>query len=94
MNSPLILTVTQLNSYAKSIVEQDKNLNNVFVAKKDFKGCADVYLAGRNLFFGCDGEHCHRVDNHQNKGQSGKDNKGGVDIPFCGVIVGYRACAV
>ena len=31
MNSPLILTVTQLNSYAKSIIEQDFNLNNVFV---------------------------------------------------------------
>lgn len=31
MQSPLILTVTQLNTYAKSVVEQDVTLSNVFV---------------------------------------------------------------
>lgn len=31
MNSPLILTVSQLNAYTRSIFEQDMNLNNVFV---------------------------------------------------------------
>lgn len=31
MNSPLILTVSQLNAYARSIIEQDINLNNVFL---------------------------------------------------------------
>lgn len=31
MVSPVILTVSQLNSYAKSVIEQDPNLNNVFV---------------------------------------------------------------
>ena len=31
MNSHVILNVTQLNTYVKSIIEQDINLNNVFV---------------------------------------------------------------
>lgn len=31
MNSPLILTVSQLNAYTRSIIDGDPNLNNVFV---------------------------------------------------------------
>lgn len=31
MESPLILTVSQLNAYTRSIIEQDMNLSNVFV---------------------------------------------------------------
>lgn len=32
MNSPLILTVSQLNAYTRSLIDGDMNLNNVFVA--------------------------------------------------------------
>ena len=32
MQTPLILTVSQLNTYAKSVIDQDSNLNNVFVS--------------------------------------------------------------
>lgn len=45
MNSPLILTVTQLNSYAKSIIEQDINLNNVFVVG-EISNYVDHYRSG------------------------------------------------
>ena len=31
MQTPVILTVSQLNTYAKSVIEQDNNLNNVFL---------------------------------------------------------------
>lgn len=45
MNSPLILTVTQLNSYARSIIEQDPNLNNVFVVG-EISNYVDHYRSG------------------------------------------------
>ena len=45
MNSPLILTVTQLNYYAKSIIEQDFNLNNVFVVG-EISNFVDHYRSG------------------------------------------------
>ncbi|MBQ4572642.1 MAG: exodeoxyribonuclease VII large subunit [Clostridia bacterium] len=45
MNSPLILTVTQLNSYARSIIEQDSNLNNVFVVG-EISNYVDHYRSG------------------------------------------------
>ncbi len=45
MQSPLILTVTQLNSYAKSVIEQDVNLNNVFVVG-EISNFVDHYRSG------------------------------------------------
>ncbi len=45
MNSPLILTVTQLNTYAKSLLEQDVNLSNVFVAG-EISNFVDHYRSG------------------------------------------------
>lgn len=45
MNSSAILTVTQLNSYAKSIIEQDSFLNNVFVVG-EISNFVDHYRSG------------------------------------------------
>lgn len=45
MQSPLILTVSQLNLYAKSIIEQDSNLNNVFVMG-EISNFIDHYRSG------------------------------------------------
>ncbi len=45
MNSPVILSVTQLNSYVKSIIEQDINLNNVFVVG-EISNYVDHYRSG------------------------------------------------
>ena len=45
MNSPVILSVTQLNSYVKSIIEQDRNLNNVFVVG-EISNFVDHYRSG------------------------------------------------
>lgn len=45
MNSPLILTVTQLNTYAKSVIEQDVTLNNVFVMG-EISNFVDHYRSG------------------------------------------------
>ncbi len=45
MNSPLILTVSQLNSYAKSIIEQDINLNNIFIVG-EISNYVDHYRSG------------------------------------------------
>ena len=45
MQSPLILTVTQLNLYAKSIIEQDVTLNNVFVVG-EISNFVDHYRSG------------------------------------------------
>lgn len=45
MNTPVILSVTQLNSYVKSIIEQDINLNNVFVIG-EISNFVDHYRSG------------------------------------------------
>ena len=45
MQSPLILTVTQLNTYAKSVVEQDVTLSNVFVMG-EISNFVDHYRSG------------------------------------------------
>ena len=45
MYSPVILSVTQLNSYVKSIIEQDRNLNNVFVIG-EISNFVDHYRSG------------------------------------------------
>ncbi len=45
MQSPLILTVTQLNTYAKSIIEQDTALSNVFVTG-EISNFVDHYRSG------------------------------------------------
>ncbi len=45
MSSPVILSVTQLNSYVKSIIEQDVNLNNVFVVG-EISNYVDHYRSG------------------------------------------------
>lgn len=45
MPSPLILTVTQLNTYAKSVIEQDIMLSNVFVMG-EISNFVDHYRSG------------------------------------------------
>lgn len=45
MQNPVILTVTQLNQYAKSIIENDINLNNVFVVG-EISNFVDHYRSG------------------------------------------------
>lgn len=45
MKSPLILTVTQLNLYSKSIIEQDITLSNVFVVG-EISNFVDHYRSG------------------------------------------------
>lgn len=45
MQSPLILTVTQLNTYAKSVIEQDFTLSNVFVMG-EISNFVDHYRSG------------------------------------------------
>ena len=45
MQSPLILTVSQLNLYTKSVIEQDDNLNNVFVCG-EISNFVDHYRSG------------------------------------------------
>ncbi len=45
MSSPIILSVTQLNSYVKSIIEHDSNLNNVFVIG-EISNYVDHYRSG------------------------------------------------
>lgn len=45
MQSPLILTVSQLNIYAKSVIEQDENLRNVFVTG-EISNFVDHYRSG------------------------------------------------
>ncbi len=45
MNSPVILSVTQLNNYVKSIIEQDENLYNVFVIG-EISNFVDHYRSG------------------------------------------------
>ncbi len=45
MNSPVILSVTQLNNYVKSIIEQDINLSNVFVVG-EISNFVDHYRSG------------------------------------------------
>ena len=45
MQSPLILTVTQLNTYTKSVIEQDVKLSNVFVIG-EISNFVDHYRSG------------------------------------------------
>lgn len=45
MQTPLILTVSQLNTYAKSVIDQDSNLNNVFVSG-EIANFVDHYRSG------------------------------------------------
>lgn len=45
MQSPLILTVTQLNTYAKSVIEQEATLSNVFVMG-EISNFVDHYRSG------------------------------------------------
>lgn len=45
MNTPLVLTVSQLNLYSKSIIDQDKNLSNVFVMG-EISNFVDHYRSG------------------------------------------------
>ncbi len=45
MQKPVILTVTQLNQYVKSIIENDINLNNVFVVG-EISNFVDHYRSG------------------------------------------------
>lgn len=45
MQNPVILTVTQLNQYSKSIIENDINLNNVFVVG-EISNFVDHYRSG------------------------------------------------
>ncbi len=45
MQTPLILTVSQLNTYAKSVIDQDSNLNNVFVSG-EISNFVDHYRSG------------------------------------------------
>ena len=45
MQSPLILTVTQLNTYAKSVIEYDRTLNNVYVVG-EISNFVDHYRSG------------------------------------------------
>ncbi len=45
MKSPVILSVTQLNNYVKSIIEQDENLYNVFLVG-EISNFVDHYRSG------------------------------------------------
>ena len=45
MQNTVILTVTQLNLYTKSIIENDVNLNNVFVMG-EISNFVDHYRSG------------------------------------------------
>ncbi len=45
MQTPLILTVSQLNTYAKSVIDQDANLNNMFVSG-EISNFVDHYRSG------------------------------------------------
>lgn len=45
MQTPLILTVSQLNTYAKSVIDQDSTLNNVFVSG-EISNFVDHYRSG------------------------------------------------
>lgn len=45
MHSPIILTVTQLNTYSKSLIEQDDNLSNIYVTG-EISNFVDHYRSG------------------------------------------------
>ena len=45
MQTPLVLTVSQLNIYAKSVIDQDVHLNNVFVSG-EISNFVDHYRSG------------------------------------------------
>ena len=45
MDKALILTVTQLNTYSKSVLEQDRNLSNVYVVG-EVSNFVDHYRSG------------------------------------------------
>ena len=56
MQQSLILTVSQLNTYSKSLLEQDENLNNVFVSG-EISNFVDHYRSG-HLYMSIKDSNC------------------------------------
>lgn len=56
ISEPVVLTVTQLNSYIKMQFESDENLSHVFVTG-EISNFTDNYRSG-HLYFSLKDEHC------------------------------------